>query len=44
MLYQAKAKGLIPSVRPYLDALLGTGFRLSATVYQTLLRTAGEVD
>ena len=44
VLYKAKRKGLIPAVRPVLDALLATGFRLSPKVYRTLLRAAGEAE
>lgn len=44
VLYKAKLRGLIPAVRPLLDALLATGFRLSPKVYRTLLRAAGEAD
>jgi predicted nucleic acid-binding protein len=44
VLYKAKLRGLIPAVRPLLDALLATGFRLSPKVYRTLLRAAGEGD
>jgi len=44
LLYKAKARRLIPAVRPVLDALLATGFRLSPKVYRTLLRAAGEEE
>lgn len=44
VLYKAKFKGLIPAVRPVLDALLATGFRLSPKVYRTLLTAAGEAE
>lgn len=44
VLYKAKARGLIPAVRPVLDALLATGFRLSPKVYRTLLQAAGEAE
>lgn len=44
VLYKAKIRGLIPAVRPLLDALLATGFRLSPNVYRTLLRAAGEAE
>jgi predicted nucleic acid-binding protein len=44
VLYKAKARGLIPAVRPVLDALLATGFRLSPKVYRMLLRAAGEEE
>ncbi len=40
--YKAKARGLIPAVRPEPEALLATGFRLSPKVYCTLLKAAGE--
>lgn len=42
VLFKAKVKGLIPAVRPLLDALLATGFRLSPKVYRSLLTAAGE--
>jgi predicted nucleic acid-binding protein len=42
LLYKAKARRLIPAVRPLLDSLLATGFRLSPKVYRALLRAAGE--
>jgi len=44
VVYAAKLKGLIPAVRPVLDALLATGFRLSPKVYRTLLSAAGEAE
>jgi len=44
VLYKAKLKGLIPAVRPVLDALLATGFRLSPRLYRTLLSAAGEAE
>jgi predicted nucleic acid-binding protein len=44
VLYKAKLKGLIPAVRPVLDALLATGFRLSPQVYRSLLSAAGEAE
>jgi predicted nucleic acid-binding protein len=44
VLYLAKMRGLVPAVRPLLDALLATGFRLSPKVYLTLLRAAGEAE
>jgi predicted nucleic acid-binding protein len=37
-------RGLVPAVRPLLDALLATGFRLSPKVCLTLLRAAGEAE
>lgn len=39
---RAKQRGLIPVVRPVLDDLLATGFRLSETLYLGTLRRAGE--
>ena len=44
VLYKAKLNGLIPAVRPVLDALLATGFRLSPRLYRTLLGAAGEAE
>lgn len=40
---RAKQRGLIPTVRPVLDDLLATGFRLSDALYQGALRRAGEL-
>lgn len=42
LLVRAKQAGLIPKVRPVLDALLVGSFRLSAKVYETILKAAGE--
>lgn len=42
ILVRAKQRGLIPAVRPVLDALLAAGFRLSAKVYGRILSAAGE--
>jgi len=39
---RAKQRGLIPSVRPVLNDLLSTGFRLSDSLYAGVLRRAGE--
>jgi predicted nucleic acid-binding protein len=39
----AKADALIPQLKPALDALCATGFYLSDTVYNSLLRDAGEL-
>lgn len=39
----AKRRGLIPSVRPDLDALRESGFRLRQDVYLEILRAAGEL-
>jgi uncharacterized protein len=42
VLSEAKTQGLIPAVRPLLDALLARGFHLSRDVYQRILVLAGE--
>jgi predicted nucleic acid-binding protein len=42
VLSEAKTQGLIPAVRPLLDALLAKGFHLSRGVYQHILELAGE--
>ena len=39
---RAKQRGLIPAVRPVLDDLVGTGFRLSEALYAGVLARAGE--
>lgn len=39
---RAKQRGLVPAVRPVLDSLLDTGFRLSEALYRGTLRRAGE--
>lgn len=44
VLYKAKVRGLIPAVRPLLDALLANGFRLSQQVYRQILVAAGEAE
>jgi len=38
----AKRRGLIPAVRPLLDALIGQNFWLSPTFYDSVLHEAGE--
>lgn len=43
VLVNGKRAGLIPAVRPVLDALLDRGFRLSPEVYDVILKLAGEV-
>jgi len=35
---------LIPRVRPLLDALIATGFRLGPRVYANILEKAGEIE
>jgi predicted nucleic acid-binding protein len=42
VLLVAKTKGLIPSVKSPLDALIAFGFRINPIIYQAVLRTAGE--
>jgi predicted nucleic acid-binding protein len=44
VLVEAKRAGFVESVRPLLDLLIQKGFRLAPTVYQTILRIAGEAD
>ena len=38
----AKSAGLIPTIKPILDELRQTDFRMSPTVYREVLRKAGE--
>jgi uncharacterized protein len=42
VLVAAKQAGLIPQVRPVLDALLDRGFRLGSKVHHRILKSAGE--
>ena len=42
VLVEAKSAGLIPLVRPILDALLARDFRLHRRVYALILKAAGE--
>ena len=44
VLVEAKRRGLIPQVRPLLDALLARRFRLGQKVYDLILEAAGESD
>jgi len=45
ILLEAKAKGIIDNVRPYLDALRQTaGFYLSDSLYRYVLTLTGESD
>jgi len=45
VLLRAKSAGLLPSVRPLLDALQrDAGFWVSATLYEQVLRLAGEIS
>lgn len=42
ILLQAKKQGRISSIKPYLDKLKKTGFRMSDDIYGLALKTAGE--
>lgn len=42
ILLRAHQAGLIPQVRPLLNALVSRGFRLSAALYNDVLRLSGE--
>jgi predicted nucleic acid-binding protein len=42
VLIEAKKKGLIPLVKPSLDALRVSGFYLGDELYERVLRDAGE--
>lgn len=42
VLLMAKAAGLIPAVKPILDELRSTDFRMSDRVYRNVVREAGE--
>jgi predicted nucleic acid-binding protein len=44
VLFAAKQRGLIPEVRPPLDALRAAGFRLRKDVYEEILKAAGEIE
>lgn len=44
VVYAAKQGGLIPAVRPPLDALRAAGFRLRKDVYEEILKAAGEAE
>jgi hypothetical protein len=44
LVFAAKQKGLIPAVRPVLDALRAKGFRLRQGVYEEILEAAAEAD
>lgn len=44
VLFAAKQRGLIPAVRPALDALRARGFRLRKEVYEEVLQAAGEAQ
>jgi predicted nucleic acid-binding protein len=40
----AKRRGLIVSVKPFLDTLAGLGFHMSNGLYQTIVALAGEQE
>ena len=43
VLIEARQKGLIPAIKPYLDALRDSaGFRLTTDLYERILRDQGE--
>ena len=42
ILLASKQKGLIPSVRPILDGLVESRFRITPELYEWLLSEAGE--
>jgi predicted nucleic acid-binding protein len=44
LLYLAKTRGEVLAVRPLLDALLATGFRLSPALYREILAAAEEAQ
>lgn len=44
ILVRAKRQGLIPVVKPLLDALKATGFRMSEALEKETLRLAGELE
>lgn len=44
LLLEAKKRGVIPKVKPILDALLQDGFRLAQEIYQEVLRRANESE
>jgi predicted nucleic acid-binding protein len=43
ILLESKQRGLLPALRPHLDALLAHHFRVSQQLYQQVLRDAGEI-
>jgi predicted nucleic acid-binding protein len=43
VIIKAKLQGIIPSVKPYLEKINGTDFRLSPELEQQALRQAGEM-
>ncbi len=43
ILFTAKQRGYLPSLKPALDALIALDFRLSPGIYELILRDAGEL-
>ena len=43
LLLKAKSLGLIPELKPQLEALLKHDFRVSSTLYEQVLKSAGEL-
>ena len=44
ILLLAKKKGLVSSVKPFIEELCDQGFRLSERVIARVLKEAGEID
>ena len=42
LLIRAKELGIVPALKPLLDQIVGAGFFIDATFYQSILRQAGE--
>lgn len=42
VLLAAKRRGILPSIRPHLDALIHDGFRIAPALYERVLADAGE--
>jgi len=42
LLIRAKELGIVPALKPLLDQIVGAGFFIDATLYQSILRQAGE--
>lgn len=43
VILEAKQKGVIPAVKPYLDLMQQTNFRIAGSVINTVLKSAGEL-
>lgn len=44
ILLVAKRRGMLPAIRPALEALVAQSFFISAALYDDILRAAGEMD